>query len=200
MFSPVRLRVKVWFFHFLSFSLLFPEREETERKRNIFSWLVNICGMSEVNNQVSDFSILCMSLNGALTFVHQASVLFGSLLSLWSYYCLFSFVTTFLLMFFSVLSNPVVFINWINRPFSSPHVEPVAGVVEGRSGANIGVSPLHSASGQVCDGTIQRWPTRGSAGGRKRLQTRRQSTRTVSLQGTGTGRQHNTVSTLCLIH
>lgn len=83
--------------------------------------------------------------------------------------------------------------------FLLPCVEPVAGVVQGRSGANIGDSPVHSASGQVSDRAMQRQPTGRSAGGGRRLQAGRQSTRTVSLQGTGAGRQHNTVSTLRLI-
>lgn len=101
------------------------------------------------------------------------------------------------------LSNPFVLI-YYKKTFlrvccSSPHVEPVAGVVQRRSGADIGVSPLHSASGQVSDRAMQRQPTWKSAGGGRRLQAGWQSTRTVSLQGAGAGRQHNTVSTLSLI-
>lgn len=42
---------------------------------------------------------------------------------------------------------------------------------------------------------VQRQPTSESAGGRVRLQAGRQSTSTVSQQGTGSGGQHNTVST-----
>lgn len=34
-------------------------------------------------------------------------------------------------------------------------IEPVAGVIQGRSGANIRVSPLNSASGQVSNRAIQ---------------------------------------------
>lgn len=79
---------------------------------------------------------------------------------------------------------------------SSSIIEPVAGVVQGRSGANIGVPPLSSASGQVSDRAVQRQPAGRSAGGGRGLQTGWQSARTVSLQGTGAGRQHDTVSTL----
>lgn len=87
------------------------------------------------------------------------------------------------------LSNALVYC-------SSPLLEEVAGAVKGRSGADIGVSPLNSVSCQVSDRAIQRQPVGRSAGGGRRLQTRWESTRTVCLQGTRPRQQHNTVSLL----
>lgn len=78
-------------------------------------------------------------------------------------------------------------------PLHSACIEPVAGVVQGRPRANVGVSPLNSASGQV-PRAIQ-WQPTSSVGRGRRLQTRWQITRTVTLQGAGAGQQHNTVST-----
>ena len=75
-------------------------------------------------------------------------------------------------------------------------VEPLAGVVQGRSGADIRVSALDTAAGPVSDGAMQRQPAGGSAGGGRGLQTGRQSTSTISMQGAGAGRRHHTVSTL----
>lgn len=72
----------------------------------------------------------------------------------------------------------------------------MAGIIQGRSGAAIGVSPCTSATGQVSDGAAQWQP----AGGRRGLQTGRQSTCTVSLQGAGARWQHSTVSTVSLIN
>lgn len=76
----------------------------------------------------------------------------------------------------------------------SLHVEPVAGVVQGRPGAVNRLSALGSTSGQVSDGAVQRHPARRTARRARRLQAGQQNPSTVSLQGTGAGRQHSTVS------
>lgn len=82
--------------------------------------------------------------------------------------------------------------------FHACPVEPVARIIQRRSGTNSRVSSIGSASGQVSCRAIQRQPKRRPAAGGRRSQTGRKSTCTVFLQGSGAGRQHDTVSTTSL--
>lgn len=71
-------------------------------------------------------------------------------------------------------------------------IEPMAGAVQGRPGAHVGVS----ASGQALDGVVQRQPANTSVGRGGRLPAGRPGSRGSPLQGPGAGRRHGKVSRL----
>lgn len=218
------LRVKVWIFDILLFSASPPLGPFSELFFLAY-WLM--WGMSDVNNLSIklQYIVQVYLLNTWQSSEFCASSCSGFIMGpAWSciirlidLVCIYIFIThrkfftssevfnvslsnTLLIPSVEKLkhSHPPLLSSHVNCP--SPRVEPMAGAVQGRSGADFWVPPVISASGQVSDRAIQRQPAGRSTGGRRRLQAGQQSIHPVSLQGTGPGQQHNTVSTLHLMH